>query len=183
MTSALPKKNLTSLVKLTRRKRRSGEILTGQGCVRERVYSIDRGVWERMGFLDHQTEALKLLLEVYANRMARKNTDTSKMTVTLAERARESLLARLVNILSQIISIEQDLIGNLSEEVKNFLRHKVRPLIFEVKLFICFPYCLFSVSCLRTVWTWRTSAWGWVSEKAAKSSTETWRSSGSVCSS
>ncbi|GAA6095377.1 leukemia-associated protein 7 [Tachysurus ichikawai] len=77
-----------------------------------------------MGFLDHQTEALKLLLEVYANRMARKNTDTSKMTVTLAERARESLLARLVNILSQIISIEQDLIGNLSEEVKNFLRHK-----------------------------------------------------------
>ncbi|KAK2818014.1 hypothetical protein Q7C36_021947 [Tachysurus vachellii] len=77
-----------------------------------------------MGFLDHQTEALKLLLEVYANRMARNNTDTSKMTVTLAERARESLLARLVNILSQIISIEQDLIRNLSEEVKNFLRHK-----------------------------------------------------------
>ncbi|KAK3510636.1 hypothetical protein QTP70_011901 [Hemibagrus guttatus] len=77
-----------------------------------------------MGSLDHQAEALKLLHEFHSNRSVQNNTDTNKMTVSLAERARGSLLARLVDILSQIISIEQDLMTNLSGEVKRFLRHK-----------------------------------------------------------
>ncbi|KAB5523465.1 hypothetical protein PHYPO_G00152860 [Pangasianodon hypophthalmus] len=77
-----------------------------------------------MGSLKHQTEALKLLHELHSNRRVRTNTDTNKTTVPVAERARESLLARLVDILSQIISIEQDLMSNLSGEVKCFLRHK-----------------------------------------------------------
>ncbi|MCJ8747965.1 hypothetical protein PDJAM_G00159540 [Pangasius djambal] len=77
-----------------------------------------------MGSLKHQTEALKLLHELHSNRRVRSNTDTNNTTVPVAERARGSLLARLMDILSQIISIEQDLMSNLSGEVKCFLRHK-----------------------------------------------------------
>ncbi|KAF5909215.1 leukemia-associated protein 7, partial [Clarias magur] len=48
----------------------------------------------------------------------------SDTRVTLAERARESLLSRLMDILSQIISIELDLTTSLSGEMKGFIRHK-----------------------------------------------------------
>ncbi|XP_060755508.1 leukemia-associated protein 7 [Neoarius graeffei] len=77
-----------------------------------------------MGSLKHQTEALKLLHELHSNRRLRNNTNSNKSTVPIAERARESLLARLVDILSQTISIEQDLMSSLSGEVKCFLHHK-----------------------------------------------------------
>ncbi|XP_053471544.1 leukemia-associated protein 7 [Ictalurus furcatus] len=79
---------------------------------------------EMMGSLKHQTEALKLLHELHSNRKVRNNSNTNSTTVLIAERARESLLARLVDILSQIISIEQDLMRSLSGEVRCFLRHK-----------------------------------------------------------
>ncbi|XP_053333254.1 leukemia-associated protein 7 isoform X1 [Clarias gariepinus] len=72
-----------------------------------------------MSSLKHQTEALKLLHELQANRMTGRDT-----RVTVADRARESLLSRLMDILSQIISIELDLTSSLSGEMKCFLRHK-----------------------------------------------------------
>lgn len=72
----------------------------------------------KMNCLNHQTEALKLLHELLSNRRTGNNPDT------VADKARESVLSRLVDILSQIISIERDL--TLSAEVKCFLRHKVR---------------------------------------------------------
>ncbi|KAM9454819.1 leukemia-associated protein 7 isoform 2-T2 [Clarias gariepinus] len=54
-----------------------------------------------------------------ANRMTGRDT-----RVTVADRARESLLSRLMDILSQIISIELDLTSSLSGEMKCFVRHK-----------------------------------------------------------
>lgn len=106
---------------------------------------------EMMGSLKHQTEALKLLHELHSNRKVRNNSNTNSTTLLIAERARESLLARLVDILSQIISIEQDLMRSLSGEVRCFLRHKVRPVTYlKSNVFLCFclfvpPRCLLSV--------------------------------------
>lgn len=104
---------------------------------------------EMMGSLKHQTEALKLLHELHSNRKVRNNSNTNSTTLLIAERARESLLARLVDILSQIISIEQDLMRSLSGEVRCFLRHKVRPVTYLKSnvfcLFVCFcPPVLFT---------------------------------------
>ncbi|KAI5618428.1 leukemia-associated protein 7 [Silurus asotus] len=76
-----------------------------------------------MSSLEYQTDALKLLHELHSNRRIR-NTDNHKGSIPVSERARESLLARFVDILSQIIAIEQDLIKSLSAEMKFLLRHK-----------------------------------------------------------
>lgn len=97
---------------------------------------------EMMGSLKHQTEALKLLHELHSNRKVRNNSNTNSTTLLIAERARESLLARLVDILSQIISIEQDLMRSLSGEVRCFLRHKVRPVTYlKSNVFVCLFVC------------------------------------------
>ncbi|XP_036419391.1 leukemia-associated protein 7 [Colossoma macropomum] len=87
--------------------------------------------------LRHQMEALKLLHELNGTRTARSNAEVSSddsgsrrkslkhKPQTVAERARESQFSRLVEILSQIISIEQDLLRPLSEDLGSFLlRHK-----------------------------------------------------------
>lgn len=89
--------------------------------------------------LRHQVEALKLLHDLNQSRMVGNNAGTAAVEgnlelrrnllrnkpQTVAERARESLFSRLVEILSQVISIEQDLLGSLSEDLRSFLlRHK-----------------------------------------------------------
>ncbi|KAI4897362.1 hypothetical protein NFI96_017349 [Prochilodus magdalenae] len=74
--------------------------------------------------LRHQVEALKLLHELNGTWRVRSDAE-GRGPQTVAERARESQFSRLVDILSQIISIEQDLIGPLSEDLRSFLlRHK-----------------------------------------------------------
>ncbi|XP_062866911.1 leukemia-associated protein 7 [Trichomycterus rosablanca] len=78
----------------------------------------------RHSSLKHQMDALKLLHEVHSYNKLRNNPVSSNKTQTLAEKARESLLTRFEEILSQIISIEQDLIDHLPEDMKTFLRHK-----------------------------------------------------------
>ncbi|XP_072513684.1 leukemia-associated protein 7 [Salminus brasiliensis] len=88
--------------------------------------------------LRHQVEALKLLHELKGSRMVRNTTEAaaaedlrigrnslSHKPQTVAERARASLFSRLVEILSQVIAIEQDFMGSLSEDLRSFLlRHK-----------------------------------------------------------
>ncbi|KAL7845675.1 hypothetical protein AOLI_G00238670 [Acnodon oligacanthus] len=87
--------------------------------------------------LTHQMEALKLLHELNGSRAARSSAEVSSddsgsrrkslspKPQTVAERARGSQFSRLVEILSQIISIEQDLLRPLSEDLGSFLlRHK-----------------------------------------------------------
>lgn len=85
----------------------------------------------RHGSVKEQTDALKLLHELHSVSGFRNNPASSNKTQTVAEKARKSLLRRFEEILSQIICIEQDLIKHLPEDMKNFLRHKVR------KIFRC----------------------------------------------
>ena len=111
--------------------------------------------------LRHQMEALKLLHELNGTRTARSNAEVSSddsgsrrkslkhKPQTVAERARESQFSRLVEILSQIISIEQDLLGPLSEDLGSFLlRHKVRGSKSLAFSLLTYLKSILSTSCL-----------------------------------
>lgn len=108
-------------------------------------------------------EALKLLHGLSGSRAVRREAEApsgensfNQKPQTIAQRARESQFSRLIEILSQILSIEQDLMGTLSEDTRSFLlRHKVRCLKTHLEFFFLFRFSLVSVvsSPLRTVWT------------------------------
>ncbi|XP_055060604.2 leukemia-associated protein 7 [Misgurnus anguillicaudatus] len=94
--------------------------------------------------LTHQTDALKILYELRAPKINRscdgdgegqcglttppvrghESAKQSRRLKTIAERARESCFTRLIDILTQLISIEQDFIKSASRHETSLLRCK-----------------------------------------------------------
>jgi len=117
--------------------------------------------------LTHQIDALNILHELRAHATA-SNADgegqcsgalsAGKVAVrpgdvmkeprrmkTIAERARESCLTRLLEILTQLISVEEDFIKEVSYE-KSLLKRKV------ICFFVCFSAVIYSVhSCCQMI--------------------------------
>lgn len=88
--------------------------------------------------MEHQTEALKLLQNVRSHQTAisrpsklgqekqvTTNQDSSTAARTIAEKARESVITQLIDILTQILTVEEEISHSSFQDLRTFLRPKV----------------------------------------------------------
>uniref|UniRef100_A0A674AHV2 Deleted in lymphocytic leukemia 7 n=1 Tax=Salmo trutta TaxID=8032 RepID=A0A674AHV2_SALTR len=84
--------------------------------------------------MEHQTEALKLLQNVRSHQTAisrpsklglekqvTTNQDSSAAARTIAEKARESVITQLIDILTQILTVEEEIIHSSFQDLRTFL--------------------------------------------------------------
>lgn len=88
--------------------------------------------------MEHQTEALKLLQNVRSHptaisrpsklgqeKQVTTNQDSSTAARTIAEKARESVITQLIDILTQILTVEEEISHSSFQDLRTFLRPKV----------------------------------------------------------
>lgn len=88
--------------------------------------------------MEHQTEALKLLQNVRSHQTAISRPsklglekqvttiqDSSAAARTIAEKARESVITQLIDILTQILTVEEEISHSSFQDLRIFLRPKV----------------------------------------------------------
>lgn len=88
--------------------------------------------------MEHQTEALKLLQNVGSHQIAisrpsklglekqvTTNQDSSAAARTIAEKARESIITQLIDILTQILTFDEEISHSSFQDLRIFLRPKV----------------------------------------------------------
>ncbi|XP_024299534.1 leukemia-associated protein 7 [Oncorhynchus tshawytscha] len=87
--------------------------------------------------MEHQTEALKLLQNVRPHQTAISRPsklglekqvttihDSSAAARTIAEKARESVITQLIDILTQILTVEEEISHSLFQDLRTFLHPK-----------------------------------------------------------
>ncbi|XP_036807927.1 leukemia-associated protein 7 homolog [Oncorhynchus mykiss] len=87
--------------------------------------------------MEHQTEALKLLQNVRSHQTAISRPsklglekqvttihDSSAAARTIAEKARESVITQLIDILTQILTVEEEISHSLFQDLRTFLHPK-----------------------------------------------------------
>ncbi|KAK6325417.1 hypothetical protein J4Q44_G00047590 [Coregonus suidteri] len=86
--------------------------------------------------MEHQTEALKLLQNVRSHQTAisrpsklglkevTTNQDSSAAARTIAEKARESVITQLIDILTQLLTVEEEISHSSFQDLRTFLRPK-----------------------------------------------------------